>query len=107
VWIDDVQVYDAWFYDNERDELLKHIALADVDLEEGRVGDCLHFLDSYWPRFLLAHVPLEHSRMAAKTAEVHSSPRERVKGQGQKPTLWERLRNPFARNPAGSGAPPK
>lgn len=59
VWIDDVQLFDLWFYDNERDELVKHIGLADFNLSNGRLLDCDRFLDGYWPRFLQQHVPLD------------------------------------------------
>lgn len=58
-WIDDVQLFDLWFYDNERDELIKHIGLADFNLSNGRLRDCERFLDGYWPRFLQRHVPLD------------------------------------------------
>ena len=64
VWIDSVEVYDLWFEDNERDELLKYIAAADFQLAAGQVGDCERFLDSYWPRFLRQFVKLEDARLA-------------------------------------------
>jgi hypothetical protein len=65
VWIDDVQLFDLWFYDNERDELLKRIAVADFQLGQGKAVDCQRFLDSYWPRLLMRHVKYEPPRMAA------------------------------------------
>jgi hypothetical protein len=52
VWIDDVQVFDTYFHDHEQDELLKMIALADLHLGKGNVGDCQKALESYWLRFL-------------------------------------------------------
>jgi len=61
VWIDSVEVYDLWFEDNERDELLKYIAAADFQLSAGQVGDCHRFLQSYWPRYLRQFVKLEES----------------------------------------------
>ena len=39
LWIDQVQVYDLWFQEIERDSLLKSIALADFQVQEGKVGD--------------------------------------------------------------------
>lgn len=102
VWIDDVQVFDAWFYDNERDELLKNIALADVDLNEGRVSDCLKFLDGYWPRFLLTHVPGESPRPLVKTAAPrHAGAPEfaqpTASKRESKPSILERLKTPFTK----------
>jgi hypothetical protein len=69
VWIDDVQLFDLWFSKNERNELTKNIALADLHLGEGQVGDCLQFLDGYWPRFLKRHVPFDQPRVAASPAQ--------------------------------------
>lgn len=59
VWLDDVQIFDLWFYDNERDELIKNIGLADFNLSSGQLTDCDRFLDGYWPQFLRRHVPRE------------------------------------------------
>lgn len=57
VWIDDVEVYDLYFFDTELNELIKNVAVADFQLDEGRVADCERFLDGYWPRFVIEHVP--------------------------------------------------
>jgi hypothetical protein len=58
VWIDEVQLFDLAFTKRERVELSKLIALADVKLQNGQLGDCLRLLEGYWPRFLERHVPL-------------------------------------------------
>ena len=47
VWIDEVQLFDLWFEENERDELLKGIATADVQVSAGQLTDGQRFLDSY------------------------------------------------------------
>ncbi len=65
VWIDDIQIYDLWFQEVERDSLLKSMALADFHIQEGKVADSLHYLDSYWPTFLRRHVSLESTHVAA------------------------------------------
>ncbi len=57
VWIDDVQVFDLAFTDPELDHLGKIIALADFQLQHDQLADCMHELESYWPRFLAAFVP--------------------------------------------------
>ena len=59
VWIDDVHVYDFLLYDNQPLELLKMVALAKDQLNQGKVVQCQRFLDSYWPRFLLEHVEVQ------------------------------------------------
>jgi hypothetical protein len=58
VWIDDVQVFDLSFTRDERVELSKMIALANVKLQNGQTGDCLRLLEGYWPRFLESNMPL-------------------------------------------------
>jgi hypothetical protein len=58
IWLDDVQLYDLAFAENERVELTKIITLASYKLQAGQVADCARILDGYWPQFLLANVPL-------------------------------------------------
>lgn len=58
VLIDDIQVYDLWFEDYERDELLKLIATADFQLSSGRLEDALRLVDGYWGRYLKEYVPV-------------------------------------------------
>lgn len=65
VWIDDVQVFDLWFQENERDALLKNIALADFQLQSGKFADCHRFVEGYWPQFLKRNVPLDAPRVAS------------------------------------------
>ena len=64
VWIDEVRVFDVLFTRNEDHELLKNIASADVNLDEGKVGDTERFLNSYWPRFLDEFIPSSNPRVA-------------------------------------------
>jgi hypothetical protein len=82
VWIDDVQVFGLYFTQDERFELSKLIALADVKLQNGRISDCLHLLEGYWPRFLEANVPLTPG---AITSANHSSGRGSSDAQDAKP----------------------
>lgn len=64
LWIDKVQVFDLKFSDDELQTLLKSAYVADFQVEEGKVGDALHFVESYWPQFLRRNVPLEQTRVA-------------------------------------------
>ncbi|MGO8691385.1 MAG: family 10 glycosylhydrolase [Thermoguttaceae bacterium] len=58
VWVDDVQLFDLAFNEPELRALYKLVTLADVNLQNGQIGDCMKLLDGYWPRFLVEHVPL-------------------------------------------------
>jgi len=64
VWIDDVQVFDLWFDKNERNELLKKIALANFYLGNGELAQCDLVLRGYWPEFLRRYVPIDESQAA-------------------------------------------
>lgn len=78
VYIDDVQVYQLWFLDDERRELLKSIALADFQRGKGRLAECQRFVESYWPQFLFEHValptrPSENAGLAAASPDSQDS----------------------------------
>lgn len=64
VWIDDVQVLDLPFDENERNELAKIIAVADFQLGGGQLSDCRQTLESYWPMFLATQVPAGPPQLA-------------------------------------------
>jgi hypothetical protein len=57
VWVDDVELFDLAFNESELRALFKLLTLADLNLQNGQVGDCLKLLNGYWPRFLLQNVP--------------------------------------------------
>lgn len=108
VWIDDVQVFDLWFYDNERDELLKSVALADLQLGKGRLNECRRFLESYWPRYLMRHVarPTVAASWSSRNDDGDGSTAPPASPRGNKPaaerparrtarqpTMFQRMRN--------------
>jgi hypothetical protein len=70
VWIDDVQVSSLTFSGPEVLELSKLITLADVKLQNGQIGDCLHVLEGYWPRFLEENVALPAGAVSAETVSA-------------------------------------
>lgn len=74
VWIDDVQVFDTYFHDHEQDELLKMIALADLQLGKGNVGDCQKVLDGYWARFIDEHVAMPALPRVAEAPPAAQTP---------------------------------
>jgi len=75
VWADDVQLFDLAFNESELRALYKLLTLADMNLQNGQVGDCLKLLNGYWPRFLMQNVPLPQAvpALASKPAIEPSS----------------------------------
>lgn len=62
VWIDDVELFDRWFREDEQDKLVLQMQIAKYQLsEQGETLECQQFLDSYWPQFLRCHVPLNNA----------------------------------------------
>lgn len=74
VWIDDIQVFDLWFDDHERDELLKSIASADFQLNAGQLVGTQRYLESHWPQYLRQHVPSQAVETAKPTTQPISAP---------------------------------
>jgi hypothetical protein len=90
VWVDDVQLYHLDFLSEEHLVLAKLITLAHVTLENGRLGDCIHLLEGYWPRFLEANVPLSPS-LAHKPSSAGSS-REQAAEAHRSTGLLEKMK---------------
>ena len=107
VYIDQVSIYDLWFADNERDELVKNIATANIQLSSGQLADCERFLSSYWSRFLQDHVPLSAPRVAAAPKLANppagTSPPVGPMPNGQSPPSARR--GPFAKRGTGELSP--
>lgn len=57
VYLDDVQLFDLNFTEQERRQFDKQLALADFQLQQGQLGLCYQDLQGYWPRYLLELVP--------------------------------------------------
>jgi hypothetical protein len=92
VWFDDVELFDLAFTRSERNELSKIIALADLQLREGRMGDCQTTLERYWLRYLLSYVPPDKSRIARARALRDKSPARKAPPPPRKSRLWNRMR---------------
>ncbi|MCA9238243.1 MAG: hypothetical protein KDA44_22375, partial [Planctomycetales bacterium] len=69
-WIDGVELYDIRFTNAERIDLAKRFFAAKLALEEGKLGDCQQMLASYWPQYLLQHIPAEGSLDATREHEL-------------------------------------
>ena len=75
VWVDDVQLFDMAFSESEIRALYKLLTLADANLQNCEVGDCVKLLNGYWPRFLQQNVPLPQNTPAlASKPAGQSSP---------------------------------
>jgi hypothetical protein len=90
VWIDDVQVFDLWFNEAERDALLFDTAAAQLQLREGQLAECQQFMEGYWPRFLRQHVPLPELRPDAAAASPKSRDNEPASSASR--STWDKMR---------------
>lgn len=77
VLIDNVEVYDLSFSDDERTEISKIIATADNLLEKKYIAAADQVLSGYWPQFLLDHVVAPEPRVADIPAEMRTAPPRR------------------------------
>jgi hypothetical protein len=91
VWADDVQLFDLAFNESELRALYKLLTLADLNLQNGQVGDCVKLLNGYWPRFLMQNVPLPQAppALAAKPPEP---PADDKPAEPQSPTWTDRVK---------------
>ena len=73
VWIDQVEVFDIWFQQQEFHGLIKDVALVYSLQEHGNLLECEEYLQSYWPRYLQQYVPLGNSRVATVPDELRKN----------------------------------
>ena len=95
VWIDDVQLFDLAFSENERRELAKLLTFADYQLQNRQVGDCLRLLEGYWVRFLEGNVPLPQTSrpVAQKPAPPRPSDATTPQETPQRTGWMDRVKN--------------
>jgi hypothetical protein len=93
VWIDDVQVFDLYFRDNERDEMMKMIALADLHLGKGQISQCERMLEGYWARYLGEYVTDAFVAELAKTATPAPAAKPPVEPPPEAASLRDRMWN--------------
>ena len=97
VWADDVQLFDLVFNESELRALYKLLTLADWNLQNGQVGDCMKLLNGYWPRFLMQNVPFPQSvpALAAKPADPvpgGPAPADDKPAEAQSPSWMDRVK---------------
>ncbi len=94
VWIDNVELFDLWFTENERVELLKIVTTAGLRLENRQYADCLQLLEGYWPRFLDDHITLPKNTTVRTDPVQQQDPREARRAPASQPKGFrERLNN--------------
>lgn len=94
VWIDEVQVFDLWFEENERNELLKSIATADLQADSGNLAESQAFLGSYWPSFLRRHIDLpEAPTPASQPTAAAESARATPPAKPPSPSMTDRFKS--------------
>ncbi len=100
VLLDDVQLFDLNFTEQERRQFDKQLALADFQLQQGMLGLCYQDLHGYWPRYLLELVPsasapaqatVKQEAPAAPLPNETPAPRPPEK-QATKPGAMERVK---------------
>jgi hypothetical protein len=74
IWIDDVQLKDLVFGQDEQMQLNKMVGAAEFQLSKGKLGDCLNELDSYWLRFLTTYVPIQQPQVAGPAQPAGGGP---------------------------------
>ncbi len=94
VWVDDVQLFDRAFSPNEVKELTKLIQLANINLQNGKVGDCMRLLEGYWPQFLQENVPLR-----PRVARNPNPPRRPASEPKPSPGIMDRLKALLPKRP--------
>ena len=105
VWVHDVQLFDLAFNESELRALYKLLTLADLNLQNGQVGDCMKLLNGYWPRFLMQNVPLPPAcRAGLEAGRRHSSWVPRLFRRQAGPGTIPELDGPREGDLAGVGA---
>jgi hypothetical protein len=87
VWVDDVQLFDLAFNETELRALYKLLTLADLNLQNGQIGDCVKLLNGYWPRFLMQNVPAVQSAPALASKPSAEPPADDKPAEAQ-PSSW-------------------
>ncbi|MDX1962935.1 MAG: hypothetical protein SFX18_07270 [Pirellulales bacterium] len=101
LWVDNAQLFDLAFSEAERRQFDKLLALADFQLQNGKLGRCWTHLQGYWSRYLHEVVPPPKMEVfpAAKSDQPQNTtpPPEstptKTGEQAAKPTMWDRMRD--------------
>jgi hypothetical protein len=93
VWVDEVRIYDKRFNPDEQRHLSNvWVAVAGFHLRQGELGDCQRLLESYWPQFLLTHVPPPNVRVAQGQRPVGLAPAPANQQEEKPAKMMDRFR---------------
>ena len=92
VWADDVQLFDLAFNESELRALYKLLTLADLNLQNGQIGDCMKLLNGYWPRFLMQNVPLPPAVPALASKPAAEPPSDEKPAETQSSGWMDRVK---------------
>lgn len=91
IWIDDVEVFDLYFEDKERDVLDRTFAPAPYIIREGKFAECQQILNGFWPRYLLELVPSPASQRLAIRPDAPAASVPANSAAEQESSSWERF----------------
>jgi hypothetical protein len=109
IWLDNVKLYDLLcslgYYPKAQAEIKQFLILlhaAERTVESGRLTDSLRLLEGYWPRFIMAYMPVRPPQqpIAAKRNDNEpASPPPTDEDQEPAPSISERIKRfvPFVR----------
>ncbi len=108
VLIDDVELLDLWFEDNERQQIVLDVGEASLNLRHGKIDACHRFLGSYWARLLMEHAPGKSVRVAqvpaatrrlqpSSSAGDRATPLSTDAKDPEEPTSWGKIKDKATR----------
>jgi hypothetical protein len=109
IWLDNVKLYDLLcslgYYPKAQAEIKQFLILlhaADRTVESGRFTDSVRLLEGYWPRFIMAYMPVRPPQQpiaAAPNDNDPLSPPPTDEDQEPAPSIGERIKRfvPFVR----------
>ncbi|MEK6249929.1 MAG: hypothetical protein N2C12_17215, partial [Planctomycetales bacterium] len=90
VWIDDIEVSDLRFSDNERKEMTRILTQAHFAAGSGKLSECHRILQGYWPRFLLKHISLPQRPIASLPPPLRQAKLPKPEPQKEDNPWWKK-----------------
>ncbi|MGE3779979.1 MAG: hypothetical protein AB7F89_22515, partial [Pirellulaceae bacterium] len=91
VWLDDVELFDMYFQEDERHELAKKPQTALLQWTRKNYGECRHLLDGYWPRFVMQFGQSARLTQLPDKSPTPSAVSPAPAPAADKPGWWQRL----------------
>ncbi len=93
VWLDEVRLFDPPFSETKRARLLMMIHGAELDLDQGNIGEFARFMDSYWPRYLVENIPLAEPPSAVEPPYAPPPAARAAQRPERQPGMLDRVKN--------------